>query len=250
MSTKAIYVDDSYMEECDATIVDIEKKSKGKVNVFLDKTNFLPSSRDGLDKGQIYSPNGSIYIKKAVIDHKTGLITHSGRIENGNFEVGDSVTCKIDWDYRYPLMRAHSATHVIYGSARSFIEQPFIGVSKVSSNEKYSHWKDVIRHIKGIEIDKFIANIIEKANEYISNSIPFKIETFPRLEAINMCGDIFDFLPAEASDVRVISVGDLPPDPCRGLQVKNSAEIGPIHLIKHEIIDNSDIKVFFDLENN
>ncbi len=34
---------------------------------------------------------------------------------NCNFEVGDSVCIKLDWNYRYTFMKVHTAQHLVSG---------------------------------------------------------------------------------------------------------------------------------------
>lgn len=111
--TDALYLSDSYLRECDATV----ESAAGK-EVVLDRTVFYP--RGGgrpADTGKLLVPGSEFRVLNVV--KKEGKIVHEldrePKHETGNPELaqGARVRCVIDWDRRYALMRTHTAAHVL-----------------------------------------------------------------------------------------------------------------------------------------
>lgn len=93
--TKALYLNDSYQKECDATVVSVKE---GKF-VVLDQTIFYPKGGgQPCDTGKILKGNDScnvVYVGKFA-----GEISHE--IDRENFlHEDDKVHCVLNWDRRY-----------------------------------------------------------------------------------------------------------------------------------------------------
>lgn len=115
--TKKLYDIDAYVTEFDACVVSCEKNisvdKEGNelvsYEVILDQTLFFPEEGGQTpDKGEI---NGiqvqDVQIKGDVIKHYV----------EAPFEVGASVTGKIDWQHRFFNMQQHSGEHLFSGLA-------------------------------------------------------------------------------------------------------------------------------------
>jgi len=105
--TELLYLTDSYLKSFSARVVDAEDHS-----VVLDRTAFYP--RGG---GQM-SDRGTLRLERrtfpVIAVEKRGDSVHhtvDGRLP----EAGAQVTGEIDWDFRYHMMRTHSALHVLCG---------------------------------------------------------------------------------------------------------------------------------------
>src|SRR5512143_2288216 len=98
--TILLCLEDSYLRECDATVV----SSSGK-EIELDRTVFYPrgGGQPG-DTGRLIAGDGR---GSRVVDvlKKDGRICHEMESENSPFKSGDKVRCVIDWERRYALMR-------------------------------------------------------------------------------------------------------------------------------------------------
>lgn len=112
MKTKPIYLDDPYLKEMTARIIDAAQEKEGVWRLILDKTVFYPmGGGQPTDQGKLLFSDGShgevyqVLLKDGEITHyvKTGS-THSP---------GTEVKGAIDWERRYKNMRVHSAGHVI-----------------------------------------------------------------------------------------------------------------------------------------
>ena len=70
--TELLYLKDSYMKECDAEVVEINKEDS---TIILDKTIFYPKGGgQECDKGEIETPDGKIRV--IWVDKKDGKVRH------------------------------------------------------------------------------------------------------------------------------------------------------------------------------
>ncbi|HWF64161.1 MAG TPA: alanyl-tRNA editing protein, partial [Rhizomicrobium sp.] len=107
-ATELLFRDDSYLRASPAEIVAVEG---GMVQ--LDRTVFYPlgGGQPG-DRGTLTTEDGRIF---RVTDTKKGegplSVIHL--VEGEGLLPGQRVTAAIDWDYRYRLMRLHTALHLL-----------------------------------------------------------------------------------------------------------------------------------------
>ena len=103
---KALFLEDSYLKKCDATVVAV---SDGKY-IVLDQTVFYPKGGgQPHDTGKIIHENNvfnTIYVGKF-----KGSISHE--VDKVGLNNGDKVHCILDWKRRYKLMRNHTAAHTL-----------------------------------------------------------------------------------------------------------------------------------------
>jgi alanyl-tRNA synthetase len=171
--TEAVYYKDAYMREFEARVL----KVVGGEYVVLDKTCFYPEG------GGQPSDTGWLFFdgcKAEVVDvQKVGrVIVH--KISGGNApREGTVVRGVIDWDRRYALMKAHTATHIVNGAARRVLGQHVwqFGTQKgvESSRLDISHYRRLTRE----ETQKIEA----LANEAVFRGIPVETMWLPRAEA-------------------------------------------------------------------
>jgi Ser-tRNA(Ala) deacylase AlaX len=103
--TELLYLDDSYLREFKAKIVDVIADG-----VILDRTSFHPAGGGLLsDKGMI-SFAGSISEVAEVLQDGENILH---RIAGSLPSIGEKVEARLDWDRRYAMMRLHTAIHVL-----------------------------------------------------------------------------------------------------------------------------------------
>ncbi|MCF6183786.1 MAG: alanyl-tRNA editing protein, partial [Bacteroidales bacterium] len=101
--TEILYLENAYLKEIEAIVTHVLDNG-----VILDKTIFYPGGGgQPEDKGLIISDKE--YSVKGFDKNNRGMVH---LIEKG-LSVGDIVTLKIDWEYRYQLMRHHTALHLL-----------------------------------------------------------------------------------------------------------------------------------------
>lgn len=102
------YFDYPWSYEDKSTLVEI---IENKI-LILDQTIFYPQGGgQPYDQGLI--EHGENLFQVNEVRFIDGLVHHIGEIQNGEFKVGDLVTCKINQDRRILHSRLHSAGHLV-----------------------------------------------------------------------------------------------------------------------------------------
>ncbi len=111
-ATELIYYDDAYVKEFKAKIL---KVINGNY-IILNRTAFYPEG------GGQPADQGFLFVKDKKIEivdvQKTGKVVLHKSKDSIKVEDGANVVGVLDWEKRYALMRAHTATHLINGAAR------------------------------------------------------------------------------------------------------------------------------------
>ena len=110
MKTKLLYHENSYTFECTAKVVAVEGDE-----IALDATIFFPGGGGQMpDRGTIawnnYHNEGAVIElnkRDDVVWHTLDCIPPS---------IGTEVVSTIDWDFRYRMMRTHTALHILCGT--------------------------------------------------------------------------------------------------------------------------------------
>ncbi len=111
MPTVCLFRDDSYLRDCDATVIAVSDHG-----LVLDRTVFYASSggQPG-DRGVLTTDSGAaIPVETAVFtDAAKSEVAHVLPIDGPRPAAGERVTAAIDWDTRYRRMRMHTALHLL-----------------------------------------------------------------------------------------------------------------------------------------
>ncbi len=150
---------------------------------------------------------------------------------------GDVVAGRIDESFRTYCMRAHTASHVVYGAGRQLLENLGYGGFDISPR------KVRVDFTTSTEIDDSVLLELERlANQAVWESRPVSWETLPSDEALELEQIAFNTKTEEGiagDSVRVVTVGgtesnEMPWDvaACGGTHVENTREIGPITVVE------------------
>lgn len=232
--TNLIYMTDSYQQELAARVVSCVKKGSGW-EIVLDKTILYPQGGgQPSDKGTITGKHGTATVKHVRIQGDD--VIHECSLE-GAIGEGETVECAIDWNARYHNMRVHSAGHVVHEAVR--LVAPYL------EPVKGEHGKSAFIEYKGsLPIDKQI--LIEKqANDLINQNLPLKTEFVSIDELKTRASYVPEHLPKH-KPLRILSVGEYPPIPDGGTQVKSTSEIGEISISSVENADDH-VRVYYEV---
>ena len=234
--TRALYLDDSYLRECDATVVSVKD---GKY-VVLDQTVFYPKGG-----GQPWDTG------KMIRDHETFNVVYVGKfsgeisheVDHAGLKEGDKVHLALDWERRYKLMRSHTAAHI-------FASLLCNGTGALVTGNQLE--EDKIRF--DFNLEKFAPEIlteyIERANELFRKDIPVKWYELPREEALRIPGLIkmAEAFPPDIPRLRVVEVVSIDKQADGGTHVKNLKEVGGINVLKTENKGKQNRRVYFTLQ--
>ena len=216
--TSEIFRDDPYKKECEAKILDF-----GDNWIILDQTVFYAEGGGQLgDTGLIKAGQQEIQIENTIKENN--LIKHifNSKFE---FEIGDNVTCLIDWDRRYKLMKMHTSLHLLCSLVNAKVTGGSVGDGKgrldfnldfkPNKDELKDNLNDLIQGNHDITISWISAQELDKN--------PDLVKTMSVLP------------PRTNGSIRMVRIGDnIDYQPCGGTHVKNTSEIGLVEINKVE----------------
>jgi Ser-tRNA(Ala) deacylase AlaX len=233
---------DNYIREFDAIVTDI-----GDDFVVLDQTAFYPlGGGQSSDKGVLSKDKKSVDVP--LVKKGEGQIRHfiDGTVP---FDVNEKVHGKLDWNWRYECMRFHTAQHLL----SRYLQLEF-GLETVGNMIKPGRSRADYQPIEGFPKDMKRA-VEVGVNEVISQNIEVEIRFMPRKEAIDFLEKrgystrYLDMVPSTVTEFRVLIIGDYDAASCAGTHVRNTREIGTIHLGKSKNVGAGKRRIYFSLDN-
>ncbi|MDQ7797608.1 MAG: hypothetical protein RDU76_01520 [Candidatus Edwardsbacteria bacterium] len=98
----------------------------------------------------------------------------------------------------------------------------------------------------GLPLEQIIAQAEAKANGIISQNLDVTFEQMTAAEAAAYCS--LHRLPEGAQDVRLVRIGQDVITPCSGPHVKNTSEIGRLHIRTWNLVEPGLIRLTFVVE--
>ncbi len=228
--TELLYLKDCYLKEFDANILENNDEY-----VILDKTVFYPNGGgQPSDKGTL---NGI-----EVIDVKK---SDKGIMHFIKTPIKDSkVHGIINWEYRYKLMRMHTAQHVISSIVLDNFDAETVGnqINADVSRIDFFPFKPTKENLDFIT---------KEFNDYIDKKIKVKKYFATRQEVIETISEkrrnLFSRLPENINEIRVVEIDSVDKCPCAGTHVDNLSEIGHIRIIETKNKGSNRTRVSFEL---
>jgi len=231
----ALYLEDSYLRECDATIRSV---TEGKY-VVLDRTVFYPKGGgQPWDTGRMVC--GGDVFDVVYVGKFSGEISHE--VAQQGLNVGDKVHCVIDWERRYRLMRSHTAAHVF---ASLLCEGTGALVTGNQLEVDQTRFDFSLENFSREILEKYIAD----ANRLFEQDIPVRWYELPREEALKIKGVVrmAEAFPPEIPSLRIVEVVGVDRQADGGTHVRNLREVGQIEFVKAENKGKFNRRVYFRL---
>jgi misacylated tRNA(Ala) deacylase len=231
--TKALFLADSYLKECDALVVSV---TEGKF-IVLDQTVFYAKGGgQPNDTGKIVK--GSETFNVVYVGKFSGEISHE--VDHPGLAVGDKVRCVLNWERRYKLMRSHTAAHVF----ASLLNK---GTGALITGNQLE--EDHVRFDFSLEaFDKdLLKAYLDKANELFVKDILVKWYELPREEALKIPGVVkmAGAFPPDIPVLRIVEVEGVDRQADGGTHVRNLREVGKIELVKTENKGKNNRRIYF-----
>ncbi len=230
MKTVQVYLEDSYIKEMDAEVVEVGE------GVVLDRTIFYAAAGgQPSDLGVI--EGGREYVVKDVA--KREEIVH---ITDPHPSIGEKVRLKIDWERRYKHMRHHTAIHVVSSIAMREFGAMITG-NQIS--QEYSridfNFKDWNNNISKL--------LQDRVNEELLKNQEVTVLSMKREEILNVEGalKVDPRLLPSSEMLRVVKIGEIDIQPDGGTHVKNTSEVGTIDIYKTENKGKNNKRMYFSL---
>lgn len=232
--TEALYMNDSYLKEFDAKVIEVEGDS-----VILDRTAFFPTGGGVLcDTGWLEKDGQRLEVTE--VSKGGGRILH--KVLNHQLSVGDSVHGVINWDRRYALMRNHTSAHLV--SSVFYHELHVL----VTGNQVGIEQTRVDYSLEVMDMDA-IKRCFEKVNEEISKDRHVKIYSLQREDAMKIPGvvKLANALPPSIDVLRIVEIEGADIQADGGCHVRSLKEIGRIEFVKAENKGKNNRRVYFKL---
>ena len=220
----ALFRDDAYLKECEATVVGIEDGA-----VALDRTVFYPmgGGQPG-DTGIIAWGGGEVRIRDAVKGPGPDAVKHVIEDSAAAPPVGASVTARIDWDRRYRHMRMHTCLHLLCAVVDGSVTGGQVAADKGRLDFDVPSGS-LDREAIEREINRLISEGHPTESVWITDDEMALRPELVRTMSVKP--------PVGAGRVRLLRIGSADRDavdlqPCGGTHVLNVAEIGQIVVSK------------------
>ena len=194
--TRKLFWEDPYMSRFQAQVTGVENNK-----LVLDQTCFYPEGGGQVgDRGRIEG----IRVNDTQKEGQT--IKHVLERETDS-EIGEQVSCELDWERRYKIMKLHSASHVM----EHFLFKVFGPLKLIGTHVNEKHDKSTYLVEGMLDSDK-LSEVSDLVNEFLARNL--KIKVFSSQDDPNYrfweCGEIMI--------------------PCGGTHPKNTSEIGLVRI--------------------
>ncbi len=224
MKTKLLYHGNSYIYECTATVVAVEGDE-----IALDATVFYPGGGGQMaDRGTISWEEQRVQASVIAMNKRDDVVWHT--LDYPPPLVGTQVVGTIDWEFRYRMMRTHTALHILCG----IIWREF-GV-QVTGGQMYTDRARMDFSMENLDKNR-IAYIEQKINAAVEADYPIRVYTLPREKAFaipDLVRTKINLLPAGIEEVRIVEIVGLDLQADGGTHVNHTKEVGGIKITRTE----------------
>ena len=242
MGTKVLYMeerrgqepDPNYLREFGAAVLE-----RGPDFVVLDQTAFYAEGGgQPWDTGVLRWAGGEAKVRK--VTKEKGVIRHFlDRMPDA-----DEVHGVVDWDRRYAHMRYHTSQHLLSGIVWSNYGARTVG------NQLYADRARVdFQPVSFTPED--LQRIEDECNRAVAGALPVRITEEDRVKIENEIGDrsLVDLIPKHITRLRVVRVGDRDYCPCGGTHLKNTSEIGRVHITERRSKGKETDRIAYELQS-
>jgi len=241
-ATELLYLRDMQLAKTEANVLKVVPEKKTHAYLVLDRTIFHPKGGgQPSDRGRIASAQFILEVKRAIF-HR-GVVVHWGRITSGTPSVGP-VSCELDWDYRYMLMRRHTAAHLL---------DHCLAMARRSRMETTDSWLGEPCYVgyRGETPDSSIMDSArEMAEKMIKAGAHVKIDFLSPERSKQVLKDApnFERLP-DLKEVRTVTIEGCDPIPCGGTHVSDITEISKLSIVRTEALPEAMFRVHFSVDS-
>lgn len=222
--TRLLYLDDHYLKEFEANIVEVPDPK----SVVLNRTAIFPKGGgQPSDHGVISFRDGMTFdvVDSSKEDEK---VVHHLTASIGNERIGETVHCSLDWNLRYFHMRYHTAVHILSG----VVYHKF--GAKITGGQIYSDHARLDLNLEDLSKDRL--SIIEsEMNRIVSEDLEVKsywVSTEEALQMKDMSKLSADLLPKNLQRLRIVDIVGFDAQLDGGTHVAKTGEVGKITIAR------------------
>lgn len=217
-ATVPVYYEDAYTRDFEATVLHV-----GSDHFVLDRTCFYPEGggQPG-DRGTV----GGAYITDTR-KGDSGVILH--RVDPAQphgLETGQTVSCSVDWAWRFDFMQQHTGQHVLSAS--------FLRVAGMQTVSVHQGLEYTTIELDGEELaaDALIA-VENEANRVINENLPVQAYEVDEadVDRLNLRR-----APKVSGRIRIVEIPETDRVACGGVHTRSTGEVGLLRLCAVERI--------------
>ncbi|MEK6220810.1 MAG: alanyl-tRNA editing protein [Chloroflexota bacterium] len=240
--TKLLYQTDSYLKEFDAEVIKIDEENHG---VVLDQTVFYPGGGgQPADRGSLTNDAVTFNIKRG--KNIGGDFIHLIEAEQALPAIGEKLHGQIHWEHRYQLMRTHTAMHILCGVVFRDYGAQVTGGNMDPLKGRMDFEFETMQQELVLEIEAAINKEVEAGRD-------LAVQILPREEAFKIPDLIrtkINLLPEGIQEVRTVEIIGLDLQADGGTHVKNTAEVGPLKVVKYKSKGKINKRIYVGVQKN
>jgi misacylated tRNA(Ala) deacylase len=225
MPTTLLYHGDSYLRHFEARVVAVEQRA-----VALDQTALFPGGGGQLADRGLLTWEGK-QLPLANLAKRGDVVWHELAAEAGDPPPpGATVRGELDWDFRYHMMRTHTALHMLC----SIIFRDF--GAQVTGGQMYADRARMDFAMPTFTSD-LVRDIETRVNEAVAADHPVKVYVLPRTQAFEIPDLIrtkINLLPPGIEEVRIVEIVGLDLQADGGTHVHSTREVRGVRVLKTE----------------
>jgi misacylated tRNA(Ala) deacylase len=222
MMTRRRYLDDEYLDSCEAEVVAVD-------NGWLSLSDTIAYPGGG---GQ---PADRVTVEVVGEVHHVGdmRVDKSGAVwvlVSVDIPVGAAVTCRIDWPFRYALMRHHALMHIVNTVARRGYHGQQTGTQLGPKRSRID--------FRFPEFDRaWLPKLEGSVNEVIERDLPISTaviteDEFRARPELIRTKNVTP--PIEDGRIRIVEIEGFEAQACGGTHVRSTGEIGTARVDRYD----------------
>jgi misacylated tRNA(Ala) deacylase len=236
--TGQLYQTDSYLKAFNAVVTATDGQ-----RVCLDQTAFYPGGGgQPADRGSLTWDGGSAQVTKVKRQGAQVWHTLDGQVP----VTGTQVRGSLDWEWRYRLMRTHTALHVLCGVVWRDYGASVTGGNMEPLKGRMDFEFETMRR-------ELVTDIEASVNTEIAKNHPVRVAILPREEAFQIPDLIrtkINLLPPQIQEVRTVEIVGLDLQADGGTHVANTQEVGPVRVVNYKSKGAINKRIYVELDED
>lgn len=211
------------------------------VEIITEKTPFYAESGGQVgDKGTIESSGDGLATVRIETTRKTasGVYVHFGEVEQGTVKQNDAVKLSVDESFRAPVMKHHTATHLLQAALQSVLGNH---VKQAGSLVEKDHFRFDFTHFESVKPEQ-LREIERMINQWVYENHPVQTQVTSLKEAQSR-GAMALFGEKYGDEVRMVEVLNetntehpVSLELCGGTHVRATGDIGSVRILSESSV--------------
>ncbi len=237
--TDLLFQTDSYLTTFEARVTGIDETTHA---VILDRTAFYPGGGgQACDRGTL-TIDGIVYPVNRVAK-SAGEVLHVLGADPLP-RPGATAVGQIDWAYRYPLMRTHTAMHILCGVVWHDYGAFVTGGAMEPLQGRMDFEFETMRQ-------DLVREIEQRINAEVAAAREVRVRILPRAEAFQIPDLIrtkINLLPEGITEVRTVEIVGLDLQADGGTHVRNTSEVGHLRVVDYKSKGKINKRIYFEVD--